>query len=118
MKVVQVLNAEEQRQEFGRMILQEDLDLHDVWLEYFAMSGSASEEDVAFYTVGMVMLPQAQRDLLAVAAQESAQHVGVAFHIRLEPFLSQLQAHGCDLGQDHDNRGEGGNRQRKQPPRP
>jgi hypothetical protein len=106
MRVVQVLNAEEQRQEFVRVVLQEDLDLHDVWLEYFAMSGSASEEDVALYAVEMVMLPEAQRDLLALAAQESARSVGVAFHLRLEPFLRQLEDHGGDRGQNHDNRGE------------
>jgi hypothetical protein len=105
--VVQVLNAEEQRQEFVRMILQGDLDLHDVWLEYFAMSGSASEEEVALYTVGMVMLPEAQRDLLALAAQESAQSVGIAFHTRFDPFLRRLEDHGGDRGQDHDDRGEG-----------
>jgi hypothetical protein len=106
MRVVQVLNAEEQRQEFVRVILQEDLDLHDVWLEYFAMSGSASEEDVALYAVEMVMLSEAQRDLLALAAQESARSVGVAFHLRLEPFLRQLEDHGGDRGQTHDNRDE------------
>jgi hypothetical protein len=104
--VVQVLGAEEQRQDFVRMILQEDLDLHDVWLEYFAMSGSASEEEVALYTVGVVMLPQVQRDLLALAAQESASSVGVAFHLRIQPFLRQLEDHGGDRGQDRDNRGE------------
>jgi hypothetical protein len=104
--VVPVLNDEEQRQEFVRMILQEDLDLHDVWLEYFAMSGSASEEEVALYTVGMVMLPEAQRDLLALAAQESAQSIGIAFHTRFEPFLRRLEDHGGDRSQDHENRGE------------
>jgi hypothetical protein len=106
MRVVQVLNAEGQRDEFVRMILQEDLDLHDVWLEYFAMSGSASEEEVALYTVGVVMLPEAQRDLLSLAAQESARRVGVAFHTRLQPFLRQLEDHGGDRSQNHENRGE------------
>ncbi|MFJ6002303.1 hypothetical protein [Arthrobacter sp. NPDC092385] len=103
--MVQVLNAEEQRREFVRMILQEDLDLQDVWLEYFAMSGSASEEDVALYAVEMVMLSEAQRDLLALAAQESAQNIGVAFHLRLEPFLRQLEDHGGDRNQNHDDCG-------------
>ncbi|MHA7279881.1 hypothetical protein ACX80H_09030 [Arthrobacter sp. MDT2-2] len=101
-----MLNAEEQRQEFVRMLLQEDLDLHDVWLEYSAMSGSASEEEVALCTVGMMMLPEAQRDLLALAAQESAQSIGIAFHTRFEPFLRRLEDHGGDQGQDHDNHGE------------
>jgi hypothetical protein len=95
-------NAEEQRQEFVRMILQEDLDLHDVWLEYFAMSGSASEEEVVLYTVGMVMLSQPQRDLLALAAQESAQSVGIAFHTRIAPFLRQLEDHGGDRDRNQD----------------
>jgi hypothetical protein len=112
MRVVQVLNAEEQRDEFVRMILQEDLDLHDVWLEYFAMSGSASEEDVALYAVGMAMLPEAQRDLLSLAAYESARSAGIAFHLRLEPFLRQLEDHNADYGQNQENRGEedGGHR--------
>jgi hypothetical protein len=101
-----VLNAEEQQREFVRMILQEDLDLHDVWLEYFAMSGSASEDEVALYTVGIVMLSEAQRGLLALAAQEAARGVGVAFHLRLEPFLRQLEDHGGDRGQNHENHGE------------
>jgi hypothetical protein len=103
-----MLDAEEQRQEFVRLILQEDLDLHDVWLEYFAMSGSASEEEVALYTVGMVGLPEAQRDLLALASQESAQGIGIAFHTKLDPFLQLLENHGGD----HDNGGDGNGQRR------
>jgi hypothetical protein len=106
------LDAEEQQREFVRMILQEDLDLHDVWLEYFAMSGSATEEEVALYAVQMVMLPQAQRDLLALAAQESAQSIGIAFHTKIAPFLRQLEDHGGnrahDQDRDHDDGGHSG----------
>jgi hypothetical protein len=98
------MDAEEQRHAFVQMILQEDLDLHDVWLEYFAMTGSASEEEVALYAVEMLMLPEAQRDLLALAARESAQSIDIAFHTRLEPFLRQLEDHGGDRDRNQDRK--------------
>ncbi|RJT96620.1 hypothetical protein D6T65_15940 [Arthrobacter frigidicola] len=61
------MDAEEQRRQFGQTLLREDLDLHDVGRAYFAMTGSASEEEVALYALEMLMLPQNQRDLLTLA---------------------------------------------------
>jgi hypothetical protein len=98
------VDADEQRGQFVRTILHEDLDLHDVWLEYFAMTGTASEEEVALYAVEMVMLSQAQRDLLALAADESAHRAGIAFHHKFNGLLRHLEDHGGNHRGDDDER--------------
>lgn len=98
------MNAEEQRSQFVRTVLHEDLDLHDVWLEYFAMTGTASEEEVAHYAVEMVMLPESQRDLLTLAADESAHSAGIAFHRRFGGLLCHLEDHGENHRGDDEER--------------
>lgn len=99
-EVLEVVNAEEQQRQFVRMILQEDLDLHDVWLEYFATSGSASEEEVMFYTVEMVMLPEVERDLLSLAAHTCAQGLDASSQKRFDDLRRELEDHGANRDQE------------------
>jgi hypothetical protein len=42
----------------------------DLWLHYFSLGGSAGEYEVEAYLQGLLSLPEIQRDLLAMAANE------------------------------------------------
>jgi hypothetical protein len=42
----------------------------DLWLHYFSLGGSAGEYEVEAYLQGLLSLPETQRDLLAMAANE------------------------------------------------
>lgn len=64
------MNADEQRLQLARIVLEEKLELWDVWLRYFALAGRASEEEFALYAVGETQLPPLQRDLIAMALRE------------------------------------------------
>jgi hypothetical protein len=42
----------------------------ELWLYYFGLGGSVGEYEVEAYLQGLLSLPQLQRDLLAMAANE------------------------------------------------
>jgi hypothetical protein len=42
----------------------------DLWQHYFSLGGSAGEYEVEAYLQGLLALPEIQRDLLAMAANE------------------------------------------------
>jgi hypothetical protein len=42
----------------------------DLWLHYFSLGGSTGEYEVEAYLQGLLSLPETQRDLLAMAANE------------------------------------------------
>ena len=42
----------------------------DLWLHYFSLGGSAGEYELEAYLQGLLSLPETQRDLLAMAANE------------------------------------------------
>jgi len=67
--MVLVMNAEEQRVDLVRVVLQEGLDLRRVWAEYAALSGSVAEKDLMAYALGGLMLPRRERDLITLAVQ-------------------------------------------------
>lgn len=52
------------------------LDLHDVFTAYFGICGDADELEVQGYLTGLVMLPVAERDLLAQAINELLDSIG------------------------------------------
>ncbi|WP_159618774.1 hypothetical protein [Arthrobacter zhaoguopingii] len=97
------MDAEEQRRQFVQTLLREDLNLHDVGQAYFAMTGSASEEEVALYTLEMLMLPQNQRDLLTLAIRSLLQ--GQARRAGFENFTQQPDDHCGAPRSKHDDEG-------------
>ncbi|OUM44141.1 hypothetical protein CI784_06810 [Arthrobacter agilis] len=66
------MDADEQRGQLARIVVEEGLELWDVWLRYFAIGGSATEEQFVRYAVGDVQLFPLQRDLISVALREMA----------------------------------------------
>lgn len=65
-----IVNADHQRKQLAQIVLEEDLDLADVWVRYFAIGGTASEEEFALYAVGQIELMSLQRDLISIALRE------------------------------------------------
>ena len=47
-----------------------DIDRGRLWLYYFGIGGAVGEYEVEAYMQGLLSLPQLQRDLLAMAANE------------------------------------------------
>lgn len=64
------MDAGEQRKQLAQIVLEEDLDLFEVWLRYFAVGGTASEEEFALYAVGDFELKPLQGDLFSIALRE------------------------------------------------
>jgi hypothetical protein len=60
----------EQRGRLSDALHAADIDIAELWLRYFSMSGSAGEYEVHAYVQGLISLPATQRDLLAMAANE------------------------------------------------
>jgi hypothetical protein len=46
------------------------ISIGDLWLHYFSLGGSTGEYEVEAYLQGLLALPETQRDLLAMAANE------------------------------------------------
>lgn len=64
------MDAGEQRGQLAQIVLEEDLDLSAVWIRYFAVGGTANEEEFALYAVGEFELRPLQRDLVSIALRE------------------------------------------------
>lgn len=64
------MHADHQRKQLAQIVLEEDLDLADVWAHYFAIGGNTSEEKFALYAVGQCELISVQRDLISIALRE------------------------------------------------
>ncbi|WP_350002725.1 hypothetical protein [Pseudarthrobacter sp. WHRI 8279] len=60
----------EQRGKLNDALRAAGISVGELWLRYFSMSGSAGEYEVQAYAQGLISLPVAQRDLLAMAANE------------------------------------------------
>jgi hypothetical protein len=65
------VDSGQQRDQLAQIVLQEDLELAEVWICYFSIGGTADEEQVARYAVGELELPQLQRDLISIALREA-----------------------------------------------
>ncbi|MEZ2391731.1 hypothetical protein AB6813_19700 [bacterium RCC_150] len=59
-----------QRRQLRAALKASDISPGELWLNYFSMGGSVGEYEVEAYLQGLVSLPEAQRDLLAMAANE------------------------------------------------
>ncbi|WP_163166173.1 hypothetical protein [Arthrobacter sp. Alg241-R88] len=63
-------NEPEQRRRLRSALKAADIQVSELWLKYFGMSGDAGEYEVEAYLQGLLSLPPVQRDLLALAANE------------------------------------------------
>ena len=59
-----------QRRQLRAALKASDITPGELWLNYFSIGGSVGEYEVEAYLQGLLSLPQAQRDLLAMAANE------------------------------------------------
>jgi hypothetical protein len=97
----------EQRGKLNDALRAADISVGELWLRYFSMSGSAGEYEVQAYAQGLISLPVAQRDLLAMAANEL---IDEKPQLRA-PYADQLKDDGPDAGeQDAAARGADGSR--------
>jgi hypothetical protein len=60
----------EERSQLNRTLLAADITVYELWVRYFGLSGEAGEYEVQAYVEGLISLPDSQRDLLAMAAEE------------------------------------------------
>ncbi|WP_255769280.1 hypothetical protein [Pseudarthrobacter sulfonivorans] len=60
----------EQRRRLQAALTAAQVTTGDLWLYYFGIGGSVGEYEVEAYMQGLLSLPQLQRDLLAMAANE------------------------------------------------
>lgn len=60
----------EQRRRLQAALAAAQVSTGDLWLYYFGIGGSVGEYEVEAYLQGLLSLPELQRDLLAMAANE------------------------------------------------
>lgn len=60
----------EQRRRLQAAMKAAQIGTGDLWLYYFGIGGSVGEYEVEAYLQGLLSLPELQRDLLAMAANE------------------------------------------------
>lgn len=73
-----------------------------LWLHYFSIGGSVGEYEVEAYLQGMLSIPELERDLLAMAANElSDSRAGP-----LAPYADELSDEGSAPEDDGDLRGD------------
>lgn len=60
----------EQRHRLQAALAAAQVSTGDLWLYYFGIGGSVGEYEVEAYLQGLLSLPELQRDLLAMAANE------------------------------------------------
>jgi hypothetical protein len=62
----------------GAVIKRHSLDLAELWLDYVALGGDASEQDIRDYASGAASLPERDRDAMSQAVNEHCDGVGLA----------------------------------------
>ncbi|WP_159823855.1 hypothetical protein [Arthrobacter sp. 9AX] len=60
----------------GGVIKEHDLDLAQLWLDYIALGGNATQQDVKEYSAGLTRLPSKERDILSQAVNEYSDPAG------------------------------------------
>ncbi|MEO3940748.1 hypothetical protein V3C41_06650 [Paenarthrobacter nicotinovorans] len=63
-------NEPEQRRRLHAALSGAGVTTGTLWLQYFSIGGSVGEYEVEAYLQGMLSLPELERDLLAMAANE------------------------------------------------
>ena len=88
------MDAADQQALTGAVIREHGLDMGQLWLEYLALGGDASEEGIRDYSAGLATLPPQDRDALAQAVNE---HCAAAGLLSRAPFSGSLLAQApCD----------------------
>lgn len=61
----------------GAVIKRHNLDLGELWLDYVALGGDASEQQIRDYTAGAAGLSEKERDALSQAVNEHCAAAGL-----------------------------------------
>lgn len=64
------INEPEQRSKLRAAIDAAGVNIGNLWLYYFSIGGSVGEYEVEAYLQGMLSIPELERDLLAMAAND------------------------------------------------
>ena len=64
------MDAADQQALTGAVIKVHELDLAQLWLDYVALGGDASEQDIRDYASATLVLPEKDRDALSLAVNE------------------------------------------------
>lgn len=89
-------NEPEQLRRLRAAIKAADIQVSELWLKYFSLSGDAGEYEVEAYLQGLLSLPQVQRDLLAQAANEMIDELPRPHAPYSDDFQDSDAAPGCD----------------------
>jgi hypothetical protein len=64
------MDEQDQQALTGGVIREHDVDLAQLWLDYIALGGDATEQEVKDYSAGLTSLPLKERDILSQAVNE------------------------------------------------
>ncbi|MDQ0675466.1 MULTISPECIES: hypothetical protein [Micrococcaceae] len=70
------MDEKDQQALTGGVIQEHDLDLAQLWLDYAALGGSATQQDIKGYSAGLISLPSKERDILSQAVNERSDAAG------------------------------------------
>ena len=70
------MDAVDQQALTGAVIKRHNLDIAALWLDYVALGGDASEDDIRAYSLGVGTLPEKERDALSQAVNECCAEAG------------------------------------------
>lgn len=65
----------------GAVIKTHNLDLAELWQDYVALGGKASEQEIRDYTAGAARLPEKERDALSQAVNEHCAGAGLEVRV-------------------------------------
>jgi hypothetical protein len=64
------MDEEDQQALTGGVIQEHSLDLAQLWLDYVALGGNATQQEIKDYSAGLISLPSKERDILSQAVNE------------------------------------------------
>jgi hypothetical protein len=70
------MDEQDQQALTAGVIQEHGLDLAQLWLDYVALGGNASQEDIKDYSAGLISLPANERYVLSQAVNEHADPQG------------------------------------------
>jgi hypothetical protein len=78
---------EKDQQALTAGVIQEyGLDLARLWLEYVALGGNATEDELRDYSAGLLRLPLKERDVLSQAVNEHSGPAGAQDRLAVAPY--------------------------------
>jgi len=72
------MDEKDQQALTGGVIQEHGLDLAQLWLEYVALGGNATEDQLRDYSSGLISLPLKERDVVSQAVNEHPRPPGQA----------------------------------------